>query len=64
MNGGNPADEKGENEDLWNRFLQNKRVLQIDRGDDNMNVLHTIELYTFKWLQRKILYVCRQNKNC
>lgn len=38
-------------------FCRIKRVLEIDRGDDNMNVLHTIELYTFKWLRRKILYV-------
>lgn len=31
-------------------FGRIKSVLEIDRGD-NMNVLHTIELYTFKWLQ-------------
>jgi hypothetical protein len=38
-----------------------KRVLEIDRGDDNMNVLHTIELYTFKWLNY-MLYELHLNK--
>ena len=45
-----PAMRKGRMGTYGIDFCRMKRVLEIDRGDDNMNVLHTIELYTFKCL--------------